>query len=317
MISTRFRLLFLLASVLAALFVPLSPAQEAGQNTPPVDPNPDEVNPDAATVEESSEAAAAADETAGTDDDSILSLVIDSGVTGLLFMGALGLFSLISVTVAMERLVTTRQGAVVPQEFIAGVQQVCRSQQSTPEDLKPVCERDDSPAAKILAAGVERSGRPLPEVEKAMEDVAAREMSALRSKVRPLSVTGSVAPLLGLLGTVVGMIIAFRTASQSGLGKGELLAQGIYMALITTAAGLTIAIPSLLAAAFFNGRIERYFRTIDETIAATFGCFARVEQAAAASPPPAPQNFIAQPTTVPEASAPETPREKNRMYRAK
>jgi biopolymer transport protein ExbB len=211
-------------------------------------------------------------------DDSILSLMLGTGLTGLLFMGALGLFSLVSVTVAIERLVNTRRVCIVPADLVSELKRVVDSDRSTPADLQAVCDRHHAPVAIILAAGVQRAGRPLPEVEKAMEDAAVREMGSLRSRVRPLTVAGSVAPLIGLLGTVVGMIIAFKTASQAGLGKGEMLAQGIYMALVTTAAGLSIAIPSLLCAAFFNGKIEQFFREIDVALMSTFPCFARVEK---------------------------------------
>ncbi|HIF00271.1 MAG: MotA/TolQ/ExbB proton channel family protein [Fuerstiella sp.] len=211
-------------------------------------------------------------------DDSILSLMLATGLTGLLFMGALGLFSLVSVTVAIERLVNTRRVCIVPADLVSELKRVVDSDRSTPADLQTVCDRHEVPIATILNAGLQRAGRPLPEVEKAMEDAAVREMGALRSRVRPLTVAGSVAPLIGLLGTVVGMIIAFKTASQAGLGKGEMLAQGIYMALVTTAAGLSIAIPSLLCAAFFNGKIEQFFREIDVALMSTFPCFARVEK---------------------------------------
>ena len=211
-------------------------------------------------------------------DDSILSLMLDTGLTGLLFMGALGLFSLVSVTVAIERLVNTRRVRIIPAELVDDLKRVVDNDRSTPADLQGVGDRYHAPAATILLAGVQRAGRPLPEVEKAMEDAAVREMGALRSRVRPLTVAGSVAPLIGLLGTVVGMIIAFKTASQAGLGKGEMLAQGIYMALVTTAAGLSIAIPSLLCAAFFNGKIEQFFREIDVALMSTFPCFARAER---------------------------------------
>jgi biopolymer transport protein ExbB len=219
-----------------------------------------------------------------TADDSILSLMLGTGLTGLMFMGALGLFSLVSVTVAIERLVNTRRVCIIPAELVSELKAVVDSDRSTPADLQAVCDRHPAPAATILVAGVQRAGRPLPEVEKAMEDAAVREMGALRSRVRPLTVAGSVAPLIGLLGTVVGMIIAFKTASQAGLGKGEMLAQGIYMALVTTAAGLSIAIPSLLCAAFFNGKIEQFFREIDVALMSTFPCFARVEKRVVIAP---------------------------------
>ncbi|MCP4505206.1 MAG: MotA/TolQ/ExbB proton channel family protein [Fuerstiella sp.] len=211
-------------------------------------------------------------------DDSILSLMLDTGLTGLLFMGTLGLFSLVSVTVAIERLVNTRRVRIIPAELVNELKRVVDNDRSTPADLQAIGDRHRAPAATILLAGIQRAGRPLPEVEKAMEDAAVREMGALRSRVRPLAVAGSVVPLIGLLGTVVGMIIAFKTASQAGLGKGEMLAQGIYMALVTTAAGLSIAIPSLLCAAFFNGKIEQFFREIDVALMSTFPCFARVEK---------------------------------------
>jgi biopolymer transport protein ExbB len=216
-------------------------------------------------------------------DDSILSLMLDTGLTGLLFMGALGLFSLVSATVAIERLVNTRRSCIVPADLVNELKRVVDSDRSTPADLQAICDRHNAPVATILTAGVQRAGRSLPEVEKAMEDAAVREMGALRSRVRPLAVAGSVAPLIGLLGTVVGMIIAFKTASQAGLGKGEMLAQGIYMALVTTAAGLSIAIPSLLCAAFFNGKIEQFFRDIDVALMSTFPCFARVEKRVASA----------------------------------
>ena len=257
MIAWKYRIAVTLSCLVFAAVVPLTSADEAGDAAP--GPAAIEAPPDSAA------------------DDSILSLVFDSGVIGLLFMGALGLFSLVSVTVAIERLVNTRRECIVSDDFVSGLKQVVDEEKSTPADLKAVCENHKSPAATILLAGVLRTGRPLPEIEKAMEDAAAREMAAFRSRVRPLTVAGSVAPLIGLLGTVVGMIIAFRTASQAGLGKGEMLAQGIYMALVTTAAGLSIAIPSLLCASFFNGRIERFFRVIDEILMTTFPCFARIE----------------------------------------
>ena len=122
----------------------------------------------------------------------------------------------------------------------------------------------------------------MPEVEKAMEDAAAREMAAMRSRNRPLSVIGSVAPLVGLLGTVVGMIFAFRVSSLAGLGKAELLAEGIYLALLTTAGGLTIAIPCLLLVAWFNTLVERFMRDIDETLLEVMPGFTRVENMAVA-----------------------------------
>ena len=107
-----------------------------------------------------------------------------------------------------------------------------------------------------------------------------REMATLRGGIRPLATVGSIAPLIGLLGTVVGMIVAFRTASQAGLGKGEQMAEGIYLALMTTAAGLSIAIPTLLLSAIFNARVDRFFREMDKELAPAIPRLARLGEAA-------------------------------------
>ena len=113
---------------------------------------------------------------------------------------------------------------------------------------------------------------------------AARELAGLRGRVRPLTVLASVGPLVGLLGTAVGMILVFRTASEVGPGKAELLAEGIYLKLETTVAGLIVAIPSVLFAALFNGRSEKLLRRIDEHLMETIPCFIRMEQSAAERP---------------------------------
>jgi biopolymer transport protein ExbB len=222
--------------------------------------------------------APAADAATSEQDDSIMGMVLNSGPTGLAFMGVMILFSLAAVTVGLERAVNTQRSRILPTAFMAELKAVLARTDAAADDLRKLCEGVTTPVAKILQAGLLRGGRPVNEVEKSMEDAAAREMAAIRGGIKPLSVVGSVAPLVGLLGTVLGMIIAFRTASQEGLGRGELMAQGIYMALLTTAAGLTIAIPCLLLAALYNARVERYFREIDESLMDTMPCFARMEQ---------------------------------------
>jgi biopolymer transport protein ExbB len=204
-------------------------------------------------------------------------IILSSGVFGGIFYGVLAIFSIASTAVVLERLVRLTRGKIVPPAFAAGLKNLIREKKDTVDNFRTLCEASMSPAARILRAGLIRSGRPLPEVEKSMEDAAARELAELRTRNKPLSVIGTVAPLVGLLGTVVGMIFAFWTASQAGLGKAELLAEGIYLALLTTAAGLTIAIPCLLFHAWFNARADKYLREIDELLLDTMHCFTRLE----------------------------------------
>jgi biopolymer transport protein ExbB len=115
--------------------------------------------------------------------------------------------------------------------------------------------------ARILKMGLQRFEAPRPEVEKAIEDAGSREVARLSGNLRPLVVISAVAPLLGLLGTVIGMIKAFQTiALEKGIGKPELLAEGISEALVTTAAGLIVAIPAQVAYYYLKARIDRFAR---------------------------------------------------------
>ena len=207
---------------------------------------------------------AAGSESQGTD--SLLQMIMGSGTTGILFMLVLGLFSIVGASVAVERGFNTRRARILPPEYVDRLEQVSGTASPSEEQLSELCDTD-CPIGVIVQAGFERRGGTLSEIEKAMEDAAARELAELRTRMRPLTTVGAVAPLVGLLGTVVGMIIAFHTASQAGLGKAELLAKGIYMALITTAGGLSVAIPAMLLAAFFTGRVERMFREMDRLLA--------------------------------------------------
>jgi len=194
-----------------------------------------------------------------------MKLILESGFTGMSFMVILALFSFAGATIAIERGFALRKSVIIPASFCGQLKSLLAGEPST-EMLKPLCAETKGPMAAILEAGLLRVGRPLLEVEKAMEDAAVREMSEIRGRIRPLNVIGSIAPLVGLLGTVLGMILAFRSASTQGLGKGELMAQGIYMALLTTAGGLSIAIPTLLLAAFFSSKVEKQFREIDRSL---------------------------------------------------
>jgi biopolymer transport protein ExbB len=230
---------------------------------------------DQATVSRQGEAAdsAATRKTPET----LLELIVAGGPLNIGFIAVLGVFSLVGLAVILERLVNLRARKLIPAGFVHGLQDLLRRQEDSPKPFKELCQRYPSTIARVLEAGLLRAGRPVAEVEKAMEDAAARELGELRGRVRPLTVLSSAGPLVGLLGTAVGMILVFRTASQVGPGKAELLAEGIYLKLETTVAGLIVAIPSVLFAALFNSRSEKFMRRIDAHLTETIPCFVRME----------------------------------------
>ncbi|MDD3587391.1 MAG: MotA/TolQ/ExbB proton channel family protein, partial [Thermoguttaceae bacterium] len=116
------------------------------------------------------------------------------------------------------------------------------------------CDDDGSAYARIVSAAIGQADGGWSAVEQAAQDALTEEAAGMYRHVEVLSVVGNIAPMLGLLGTVLGMVIAFgELATSDGLAKN--LAQGIYFALVTTVDGLLVAIPALLAFSFFNNRV--------------------------------------------------------------
>jgi len=197
---------------------------------------------------------------------------------GIVFYLVLFVFSMISVTVGLERLFNLRREKIMPAALVTQVDQLVQAGRDTADNLRATAGSSDSPLGRVIRDATLRAGRPLAEVEKGIEDAMSREVLVLRAKQRPLSVMANVGPLVGLFGTVVGMIFAFQVASQAGLGKAELLAKGIYLALLTTAIGLTIAVPCMLVLAYLNARIDRYMVEMDGVLLRLLPSFGRMEQ---------------------------------------
>lgn len=176
----------------------------------------------------------------------------------------IGICSLVLVAVVLERLTMLRRGRVIPRPFSQRFVQRLRLGELTQGEALEICLQNGSPAALVFAGAIRKWGRPTVEIEQGALDAGERVAAELRRNLRILNGVATVSPLLGLLGTVVGMIHAFNAvATADALGRPELLAKGISQALLTTAAGLTVAIPALLAYLYFAGRCERLLAEID------------------------------------------------------
>ena len=191
--------------------------------------------------------------------ESVLDMVLNGGP----LMIPIGLCSILSLAYVVERSIRLRSGELGSPKLGRRILDTLSS--DGPAEALAVCETRPRPLGRILGAGLRRAHRSLPEVEKAVEDAGLRETKRLNANLRPLVVIGIIAPLLGLLGTVWGMIEAFSSiALKDGLGEPELLASGISQALITTAAGLCVAIPTQAAYYWFKGRIDRFVRRTED-----------------------------------------------------
>ncbi len=191
---------------------------------------------------------------------SLLQIFSDGGW----MMYPIALCSFVVTVFSMERLLFLRGGRVIPRPFVRRLIEMLEQQQIDRDEAIELCQKNPSPIAEIISAAIRRYGRPAIDVEQAVMDTGERVTNSMRKHLRLLSAVSNVCPLLGLLGTVLGMIEAFNEISgANAMGRPEMLAGGISQALLTTASGLFVAIPAYLAYMFFTGRVDRLVMQMD------------------------------------------------------
>ncbi len=191
-------------------------------------------------------------------------------VKGGLMMVPILICSFIALAVVLERTWTLARRRVIPPGFLSGLEAALARDGGRDEALA-YCKAATSPIAPIFETAIKRRREPIELLEKHVQEAGERIAIKLRAYLRVLSVIAAITPLMGLLGTIFGMITAFQTVAGSGeaLGKTELLAEGIYEALITTAAGLLVAIPVLVCYHWISAKIDLLIVEIDQ-LASTF-----------------------------------------------
>lgn len=191
--------------------------------------------------------------------------VWDFVVKGGLTMIPIGLVSLVAMTVVVERLLVLRRRSVIPPGLLDRVSELLDGPWADRRKAIEHCKASGSPMGNVLAAAIKHLDEPLDKIEKHVEETGQREVIRLRKRMRLLSALPQVSTMLGLVGTIFGMIKTFQAvaASSEALGKTELLAKGIYEAWTTTASGLLVAIPVLIAYHIVQGRIDSTVVDID------------------------------------------------------
>lgn len=190
----------------------------------------------------------------------LLAVIQDGGP----LMIPIGLCSFILCVFVFERAISLRRGRVIPGPFVKRFIEQLREGDLTREQALELCDENRSPVAEVFAAAVKKWGKSSVEVEQAIIDTGERVANGLRAYLRLFNGISTICPLLGLLGTVLGMIRAFNSiATADAMGRPELLAAGISQALLTTAAGLSVAIPALIAYLVFVSRVDRLVISID------------------------------------------------------
>ena len=169
--------------------------------------------------------------------------------------------SLVAVTIFLERMFYLKNIKTKNKKFILRIKDLVK--RGNIESAISACRKNSTPLAKIMLAGLMKFGQGKEEIKAAIEDSANQEVPLLEGNLPVLSTVANVAPLLGLLGTVLGMIQSFNVITSMGVGDPKVLAGGISVALLTTAFGLTVAIPTVVAYNYLSRRVEKIIREME------------------------------------------------------
>ncbi|HOZ47356.1 MAG TPA: MotA/TolQ/ExbB proton channel family protein [Candidatus Hydrogenedentes bacterium] len=163
--------------------------------------------------------------------------------------------SVVALTIIIERFIVLRRASIDTREFMDAMRQVLR--QNRIRDAVELCDETDAPVARIMKAGLLKANRSKEDIREAIEDAGHLETPRLERRLSALATCANIAPLLGLLGTVQGMIKCFaQIQNKRGQVNPSDLAEGISNALVTTAAGLTVAIPILVVYNYLVARVD-------------------------------------------------------------
>jgi biopolymer transport protein ExbB len=182
-------------------------------------------------------------------------------VRGGLVMYPILACSIIGLAVFLERLAFLRRKHLLPERFVRGVTRAW--QRGEFELAWRLCQQQDVPLARILRAGLLKVKAGPQEVERAIEATGSHEAGVLEANLRFLGAISNIAPMLGFLGTVTGLITAFNVIALQGTGDPKLLADGVSEALITTEFGLFVGIPALGAYHYLRGKVERLLHEME------------------------------------------------------
>ena len=182
--------------------------------------------------------------------------VLDLAIKGGWIMIVLAILSVIAVYIFVERWLTLRKANQEEKYFMDEVKE--HIHQGRLKEAITLCQRQNTPSARMIEKGINRLGRPLNDIHAAIENVGNLEVSRLEKNLTGMATIAGVSPMLGFLGTVMGMVIAFYDMAQAGNNIDiELLSSGIYLAMITTVGGLMVGIAAYVGYNFLVGRIDR------------------------------------------------------------
>ncbi|MCB0659833.1 MAG: MotA/TolQ/ExbB proton channel family protein [Saprospiraceae bacterium] len=193
----------------------------------------------------------------------IFDIIASGGIIGIVIMAILLILSFSALYIFIERWLTIQRAGKIDENFINNIRASVGS--GNIEGAKALCRSTDTPAARMIEKGLMRIGKPLKDIDAAIENVGNLEVFKLEKNLSTLASISGAAPMMGFLGTVTGMILAFYNMASQQNVTPAVLAGGIYQALITTAFGLVIGIFAFVGYNLLTAKVEKVIFQMEKT----------------------------------------------------
>ena len=195
---------------------------------------------------------------------SVIDLITSGGMGGNLVMGALGLLSIFAIYILIERFSVIKKASKEDENFLKSIQNFVKAKDIAA--AKNLCRNTDSPISRMIEKGVNRIDKPMTDISAAIENQGKLEVYKMENNLANLATISGAAPMIGFLGTVIGMIVAFHEmASAGGNIDVEMLSKGIYTAMTTTVAGLVVGIIAFIAYNYLVSKVDKVVFMLEAT----------------------------------------------------
>ena len=187
---------------------------------------------------------------------SIIELISAGGIGGNIIMGTLGVLSIYAIYILIERYSTIKKASIEDESFLKSIRNFVEHKDI--QAAKTLCKNTDNPVSRIIEKGIDRIDKPMTDISAAIENQGKLEVYKMESNLANLATIAGAAPMIGFLGTVIGMIVAFHEmASAGGNIDVEMLSKGIYTAMVTTVGGLIVGIIAYIAYNYLVSKIDK------------------------------------------------------------
>ena len=193
--------------------------------------------------------------TTTTEQDNFMDMLSNMGIGGNIVMAVLLLLSILAIYILVERYFAIRKESLEDEDFLMSIRKFV--EEKNIDQAKKLCKNTDSPISRMIEKGLDRIDKPMTDISSAIENQGKLEIYKMDNKIANLATISGAAPMIGFLGTVIGMIIAFQKMARETTVSPADLAGGIYTAMITTAAGLVVGIIAYISYNYLVNKVDK------------------------------------------------------------